>query len=708
VAALAARTEGWIAGLQVAAMAMQRRDDVSGFIAAFSGGHRYILSYLVEEVLQRQREPVRTFLLQTAILDRLSGSLCDAVTDRSDGQETLEYLEDANLFIVPLDDERRWYRYHRLFGDVLRARLEREFGAREVQTLQRQASDWYDQHGFALQAVNHALEARDHERSVDLIERHVEEIFQRCEFNTLVAWIRALPGELVAERPLLSMIYAWALLNIGHFDEVGACLRNIEQAVGARADALTQSADGAEPPSLTAEALAALVEVTVLRCNLAVLRFDIPLVLELAQRVLPFLEDDTRPYLYNPPSSLRPVVIFYMAVAHEFSAQLSAASQAFAEAAELGREQRNQFIALLAMSRLARLQVLQGQLREAEKTCQQALRWGAEMAGPSSPIVGYARIGLGNLLYERNELDAALAHLQQGIALLKPWHNLEGLVFGYIGLARTKHAQGDWGGAFAAVDELVELCSTPDAQMMSPAVETVRAALWIERGNLDAAGQWAERSGLSADGDLVYVREGETLVFARVLIAQERLDEATRLLTRLLATAQAGGRGGRVIEILALQAVVLKAQGKMVEALAALERALALAEPEGYARVFIDEGEVMAALLSQVDILPAYVRRLLAALEGETQADVDAVRRRTEEEPTLSSGPDQSSLVEPLSERELELLRLIAAGLTNQAIAESLMVSVNTVKTHARNIYGKLGVHNRTQAATRARELGLL
>jgi len=748
VAALEARTEGWIAGLQVAAMAMQGQDNLSGFIAAFTGSHRYILSYLVEEVLQQQPEHVWTFLLQTAILDQLSASLCDVVTGISksagrgdddysrirrfagsqvrrfadSSQQILEYLERNNLFVIPLDDEQRWYRYHHLFGDVLRARLEREFEAREIQTLHRRASDWYEQHGFALRGVQHALDTQDHEHAAQLIERHAEEIFQRSELNTLLEWIRALPDELVEERPLLSMIYGWVLLATGHADEAERCMHNIERAVGATADVL--AADSAERRSLTPEALGALVEVTVLRISQALGQFDIPFILELTQRMLPYVDDDTRPYLYNHPADLRSVVIFDMALAYEFSGQVNAARQAFADAAELSREQRNQFILLMAMSHLAQLQVLQGQLWEAEKTYRQALQWGTEIAGPSSPIAGFAHIGLGNLSVERNELDAALTRLQEGIALLEPWRNREGLLAGYIGLARVKRAQGDWSSAFEAVDALAELCSTPDAQMVLPVVEAFRALLSIEQGNLDAAQRWAGMSGLSADGALVYLREGETLIFARALVAQGKaqgkLDDAIRLLTRLLAAAQDGERGGRVIEVLVLQAVALKAQVRQAEALAALERALVLAEPEGYARVFIDQGDVMAELLSQVDILPAYVGRLLAALENETKAKELALQSprpegvgslpkgRTAEEPALPLDLDQSSLVEPLSERELELLRLIAAGMTNRTIAESLMVSVNTVKTHARSIYGKLGVRNRTQAAARARELGLI
>jgi len=338
VAALEARTEGWIAGLQVAAMAMQGRDDLSGFVAAFTGSHRYILSYLVEEVLQRQPEHTRIFLLQTAILDRLNGSLCDAVADRSGSQETLELLEDTNLFIVPLDDERRWYRYHRLFSDALRVRLEREFEAHEIQTLHRRASDWYDQHGFVLQGINHALDTQDYERAAQLIERRAEEIFQGSELNT-------------------------------------------------------------------------------------VNRFDIPLVLELTQRMLPYVDDDTRPYLYNRPADLRPVVIFDMALAYEFSAQVDAASQAFADAAESSRERRNQFILLMAMSHLAQLQVLQGQLRAAEKTCRQALHLLDRLGLGEKLDSRYDELSTG--LQRRLALALALAHEPPVLFLDEPTAGLD-------------------------------------------------------------------------------------------------------------------------------------------------------------------------------------------------------------------------------------------------------------------------------------------
>jgi LuxR family maltose regulon positive regulatory protein len=470
--------------------------------------------------------------------------------------------------------------------------------------------------------------------------------------------------------------------------------------VGTTADVL--ATDNVERKSITPDILGALVEVTVLRGNLAVRRYDIPLVLELMQRVLPYTGDDRQPYLYNPPSALRTVVIFNMALAYELSGQVKAASQAFVQATKLGSEQHNHFIVMYSMSHLVELLILQGQLREADKTCQQALQRDSEMAGPSSQIIGFAHVCLSNLLYERNELEMALTHLQDGISLLKPWGDLYGLLFGYIALARIKSAQGDWQSTFEAVDELIELCSTSEAQTMFPRVEAFRASLWIKQGNLDAAQQWAETSGLSADGDLVYLREGETITLARVLIAQEKLDCAMQLLTRLLAAAQDGGRDGQVIEILTLEAVALKTQGKQAEALTALKRALVLGEPEGYIRTFIDKGEAVVALLRQAKgpgIALNYVAKLLAASE------VEAEKRRRVRSPAPTI---VQPLIEPLSRRELEVLRLMAAGLSNRQIADKLYLSINTVKWYTRHIFGKLGVSRRTQAVNCAHALDIL
>jgi LuxR family maltose regulon positive regulatory protein len=419
--------------------------------------------------------------------------------------------------------------------------------------------------------------------------------------------------------------------------------------------------------------------------------------------VLPYLDDESLPCPHNAPTNLRPAVILPLAIAHECSGQIEAAARAFSEAVVLAREQHNHYIVLMATGRLAQLQVVQGRLREAERGCQQALDWGSKLVSPSSPAVGIAHVELGNLFYERNDLEAALTHLQKGIALLKPWRYRDGLLPGYIGLARARRAQGDWDGAFAAVDELAEFCTDSEAQFILPTIKAFRASLWVAQGNVSAATEWAASSGLGADDEPSYLQECLHIAFARVLLAQGDLGGATELLARLLTATEDGKRIGRLIEVLMLKALTFHAQGKHAEALAALQRALTLAEPEGFVRLFVDEGKVMRELLNEVidqsgTANPHYVQRLLAAYSDSPT-------------PAQDSRPPSavpSTLIEPLSERELELLRLIAAGKTNRAIAEELTVSVNTVKTHARNIYGKLGVRNRTEATSRARDLGLI
>jgi LuxR family maltose regulon positive regulatory protein len=704
VARLETRTEGWIAGLQATAMAIQNRDDVSEFIAAFTGSHRYILSYLIEEVLQRQPEHIRDFLLQTCILERLCGPLCDAVrlfkaNDETSGHEMLEWLEKVNLFVVPLDDEQRWYRYHHLFSDMLRARLKHTHSPEQIQGLHHRASEWYAAHDLVSEAIRHALAAQDNELAAQLIEQHAESLFKRQELSTVSNWIQELPPELVKSRIRLSTIHGWALLTIGQTEASEKCLRDVERAVGATTDALL--ADPAARASLAPETVGALVEVATIRLSQAIQRLDFAFVLNLAEQVLPYLDDDTLPCPHNAPTNLRPAVILPLAIAYECSGQIDAAARAFAEAAALAQEQSNHYIVLMATGRLAQLQVVQGRLREAERVCQQALDWGNKLVGSSSPAVGIAHVELGNLCYERNQLEVALTHLQKGLALLKPWRYRDGLLPGYIGLARTKRAQGDWDGAFAVIDELTEFCTDSEAQFILPTVQAFQASLWVAQGNLTAAAEWAASSGLSADDEPSYFQECLHIAFARVLLAQGDSNRATHLLAQLLTATETGERTGRLIEVLVLQSLAFHAQGKRAEALTALQRALTLAEPEGYVRLFVDEDQAMVELLNATidqpgTVNPRYVHRLLAAHPDSSTP--------SPQPPTTQ--PD--TLIEPLSERELELLRLIAAGMTNRAIADELMVSVNTVKTHARHIYSKLGVSNRTEATSRAHDLELI
>jgi LuxR family maltose regulon positive regulatory protein len=694
LAALEARTEGWAAGLQLAALSMQGVQDVAGFIRTFAGSHRYVLDYLAQEVLERQSAPVRDFLLQTAVLERLSGPLCDAVTGGTGGQAMLGQLEQANLFLVPLDQERHWYRYHHLFAEFLRLQLEGAQGPERVTALQRRASAWYEEQGLVEDAVQHALHARDFERAVRLIDQVAIDMFARSELVTLCGWLAALPQDTIAARPRLSMLYAWALLATGHTEEGEQWVQAIERAAGTGVEALA----GEDAAALEPHVRAALVEISVLRASLALGYGDLARARELIERALPYLAGEGQPYVFNTPRALRPAALFTLAVAHELGGELGRATQAFSEAAALALPEGNQHIYPMALSHLAQLQWVQGQLHQAEKTYLQALEAAKTMAGRASPLAGMAYVGLGGLYYEWDDLAAAQDYLAQGIALARPWMSWESLVPGYLTLARLKRAQGDVEGAAQALDVLRELEGMPLSPQGAALLAASQALFHARQGELGAASRWAAGCDIDPQGEIPLAREAEAILLARVWMTQGRLAGAGQLLVRLRAAAQEGGRTGRLIEILVLQARVLHAQGQTGEALQALCQALLLAEPEGWVRTFVDEGAPLAHLLSEVDpqCAPAYVTRLLTAFGPSTSASIS------------TSAPSPQPLVEPLTDRELEVLQLIAAGMTNQEIAARLTVSVNTVKTHARNLYGKLDAGNRTQAVARARELGLL
>ncbi len=688
VAALEARTEGWVAGLQLAALSMRGLKDASGFVQAFAGSHRYVVDYLAQEVLSRQPEPVQSFLLQTSLLGRLSGALCDAVTGRRDGQAMLEHLERANLFIVSLDSERRWYRYHHLFAGYLRHRLEQTLPDLAPE-LHRRAAAWLAEHGLPEEAVDQALAAADYVGAAQLVQRVAEEMFRRSELGTLRGWIGRLPERLLDERPALAMIDAWAELATGHPDEVEPLLGRIEERLGARAG----EGDGA---GLAPEVLAGLGEVALARANLCMGRLDLEQVVALSQWALEaFRRSGCERALYNTTLALQGTASFVLGLAHEFAGDVPAASAAFTEAVTLSREAGNLHIVPMATGHLAQLEALRGRLHQARRTYEQALRLAEEMTARPSPLVGVAYAGLGEVLREWNDPDPAEAHLQRGIELGHQWGTWEPLLDGYTGLARIRAARGDLAGALAALDGLEEAARHLRAPWVLPALAAARARLQVFAGDVEAAARWAESAGLRAEDAPSYAREVEYISLARVLVAGGQTAEAARLLARLRAATEAGGRRGRTIEILLLQAQALGAQGDADGALVTLEQALTLAEPEGYVRIFVDEGPGLAALLRAVrarGIAPGYVGRLLAALDG----------------PAPPVARAMGALAEPLSERELEVLRLIAAGRSNREIATELFISLNTVKTHVKNLYAKLGAGSRTQAVARATELGLL
>jgi LuxR family maltose regulon positive regulatory protein len=681
VAALASRTEGWIAGLQMAAVSMQGREDTASFIHAFTGSNRFILDYLVEEVLQRQSGTVQTFLLQTAILERLTGSLCDAITGQTDGQATLEMLERANMFTVPLDNERCWYRYHRLFADLLRRRL-RQAQPDRVPVLHRQASEWYEQNGLLGAAINHALSAEGWERAAHLIEQAAEAALMRSEVATLLRWVDALPDELVRARPTLCLFHAWALL-LG-----GRPLEMVESRL--------QSVDG------NADLIA---KASPLRAFVAVFQGRLSRAAELSREALDQLADDD--------VFLRGIATWMLAFFDMVDGDIVGSTQALDRIATASQEAGNVMIAVMTTCSLAELHLIRGQLDKARDIYQQALELATDEQEQRLPIAGMALMGLGEIWRERNDLEAAERHLSEGIEQIKRWGEI-GAMDGYISLAYVRQARGDVDGARDAIQKAQRVAAKFDAtEMDDDLVAAHQAYLGIMQGDVEQPLHWLEGREWTADAALAELEEryssgvrpdpsrrrrtAEYVALARLLIALDRHDEALTILELLAKVAEKHGLNGRVIKFQILKAIAHQAQGDLAQALTALERALSLAELEGYVRVFVDEGKPMAALLRQAaarGIVVEYVGKLLAAFdEGAREA---------------SPYPDTQPLIEPLSKRELEVLRLLTTHLSSTEIAEELYISVHTARYHIKSIYSKLGVHRRADAVDRARELRLL
>ena len=699
IAALEEHTEGWIAGLQLAALSIQGLEDISGFIAAFAGSNRYILDYLTQEVVERQPAQIQAFLLETSILSRLTAGLCDEVVGRGDSQAMLEKLEQANIFVIPLDDKRLWYRYHHLFADMLRYHLHRRQPDR-VAELYRRAARWYENHGFADEAIRHALAAGDNETAARLVEQNTETAVMRSEGATLRQWLDALPEELVRNRPKLSVAYAIASLFGGRLGAVEPFLRDAERALSGSPDISKASLSEKETKGWLADIPGCIA---IIRGDLARMQGDMSRAAELSQQALARLPKDS---LY-----LRSKAAWNLGITSWMSGNLSAADKAFLEITANDRATGNAYLPLLAVYGLGRLRMIQGRLHEAAKAYRRALRLGTTEEGkPPLPVAAWAYLGMGELLREWNDLDAATRHLLEGLELGKRVGEAGPLATGYTVLARVKQAQGDASGAFDAIEKAREVAPGPNVHHIFHPLAPHWARVWLAQGDLVAAARWLQERGLSVDDELSYLREVEHIVLARLLIAQDKSGGARRLLERLLSAAQAGGRIGSVIEILMLKALALQLEGDAVRAVSTLARALSIAESEGYISIFVDEGAPIAALLSKVleaqkkvhlamspSVSPEYVTKLLAALGVRAAPLGEGSLRRI-------VGP----LLKPLSERELEVLRLIALGLSNREIARELFITPGTAKRHGHNIYRKLEVRSRTQAVARARALNLV
>ncbi len=691
VIALESRTEGWIAGLQMAALSLQGQSphpaSRSQFVQAFTGSHRFVLDFLVEEVLNQQPPAVQEFLLKTSILERLSGSLCDALLENREtiaphSQSLLEHLEAANLFIVPLDHERRWYRYHRLFADLLQQRLQRT-APDSLPTLHRRASLWHEQHGLAATAIEHTLAAHDFERAADLIDRNAQATLMRSEIATFLNWVERLPNESVRPRPTLCFFHAWTLLMSGQpLDVVERRLQ----------DAADQD---------TSAALAG--HLTTFHAYRLILQANVPRAAELGRQALALLPENEQ--------FMRSAASWIVRTAELADGVVEDDDQALAALVTMSKID-NPMIAVPALCYQARLQMRHGHLQRAHETLQQALQWATDSQGRWLPVASKALIGLGELEREWGNLEKAAGLIVEGIRLARQWSEMAAFD-GYFPLARIRLAQGDPEAARQTIKAAQQLALQSKITEVDDLVADLQQAhLLVAQGDVEMATRWAEKHGLlpgpapqpsvtpSGAQDYVsaHLQKYKQLVVARLFLLKGRPLQALDSLAPLLALARQLGRVDLIVETQILRALAYQATGQDTPALTALADALSLAEPGGYVRIFVDEGQAMARLLRLAaahDVAPAYATKLLAAC-GEPQPTTAEAPRRTQ------------PLPEPLSEREVAVLRLLATGMSNPEIADELVIAASTVRSHCKSIYGKLDVHKRWDAVQRARELGLI
>ncbi len=734
VLTLDTRTEGWIAGLQLVALSLQGRDDKASFLQTFSGGHRYILNYLIEEVLNQQAKDVQEFLLRTAILERLSGPLCDSLLAADDeqaapnqlagrhqpldGQALLEQLYHANLFLVPLDDEGQWYRYHQLFAEVLQHRL-RQSQPELLTTLHRRASAWYAHHAFFAEAIRHALLATDFTRTANLIEQVWPMTWNQGAVTTLLRWVRALPPATLTAHPALWVSYAWALAFTGQIEAAEASLYQVEALLQA-----TESASGTD----RAARHTLLGRVAALRAMLAARRGEPAAAIALAQHSLTLMPADAL--------LLRGNAYFALGLAYQQSGALPEARQAYQAAVELGSAADDIFLNIAARYHAARTSMAQSNLRMAATSYQQVLAIATEQ-GRQLPVVGLAYVGYAEILYQWNDLTGAARQVEIGLALSPPTDltYIDGPLHRFSILARICQAQGDQEGTLAALQLAQDTARQTGIALDGERAAALAALMQLRLGQPALAIQWAQlyAQRLTTETNFAqlpdYLHEFESLVFIRVLLAQQRADDVLAYLAQWLPTAEAAQRLGSILEMSMLQALALAATGQLERATLTLVRALSMAHAEAYIRLFVDEGEPMRVLLQACratlllsptpDSHPAlnlapnlvadlilYADKILAAFPSSP-----ALQAAQADDPIHQPSrpmPKTQQLIEPLSQRELEVLHLVAAGLSNAALAQQLVVSVGTIKTHLKHIYGKLAVQSRTQAVARARTLDLL
>ena len=691
LAALDQRTEGWVVGLQMAALSLQGRADPEKFIAEFSGDDRYIADYLLEEVLSRQPAYVQDFLLTTSILDRINAQICNELTGRHDGQAILNLLDRENLFIIPLDNRREWFRYHHLFSSLLRQLLLESRGPTEVQGLHRRLINWYAGSNQFTEAARLAINIGDFENAVDLMIRASSVMFMANELTTIRNWGQEIPSPVIKNNPTLCILLAWANHAVGHTNDCKIYLNYVEEHFNCNIDHLLSDERGVE--SLTVERRSSLIEACVVYTRLALDDQAPERVETYCKRLTPYLDEkfDQELYIFNTPSNLYPPLRFIQGLAEKGQGKISAAINSFEDALAGAIHKQNSYIIALASTQLGWMKIAQGQLREAQAAFQKMV----PANRPTSNRLGFSGpglIGLGYLDYERGHLAQAVENLQSGLALGMVFRSLEDTLPGYRYLIQIYLDGQDWQKAYQAVSDFEKLIEI-DADPSMCVARLLRAYVNSSSGEIDAAQGWLDKSSEELARVPPYFVEHSRIVLTRILINLRRFEDAKNILLKLQKEAEPQVRNGNLIEILALLACVWDELGNYDQSLQALLIAIKLAEPEDYLSVFTSLGTPMCRIIerNRKTIASPFAQRLLNHLKPGTAAQVKY---------------DSTGLIEPLSDREIEILQLMATGASNAEIASRLVISINTVKKHTTNIYGKLGVSTRLQAVDLARRLG--
>ena len=671
--ALEAQTEGWIAGLQLAALSIQGSDDFSTFMENFSGSHHYVVDYMIEEVLNRQPEEIKSFLLHTSILERMNAQLCNSLTHRTDSQSILEKLEISNLFVIPLDEQRQWYRYHHFFTDLLRNRLQHTH-PEKIPELHHLASAWYQKNGFLAEALEHAISGAHYEDAAAMIENQGNSMLANGAWGQLLKWLKTLPDEIIQTRPLLAIFYIWGLLLSSQIEDVERRLIDLEHALG-------KGSFPIEENQILNWHLQAI------RGRVAYLSGDFQMAVDLTSEALDHLDEQEKTF--------RSILGITLGSSYFLAGELSDASRILAETQKVSQHADNLMYAIDAAGALAQIQEAQGNLREAAETYQEIIRLSQKHVNTNLMA---AFLNLGNVLYEWNKLDEAENRYQTCLEISEKIHSIDGTLFALLGLAKTSQAQGDDDRSAKFIRQAEQILPNFSQSILGLYAEALLAQLALSRGDLKTAENWADKHVLPAEESLIsnlFMRKVEYLTIARMMILQNQSVEAETFLEKVYNAAEAAGLFSCQFEALALISFARGQQNNTSGAMMALVQALEYAKPADYIRVFADVGDPFIELLQQAGLqsnLRVYAQKILSAISS---AELNA--------PTAGS-----NLPEALSERELEVLELLALGKTNKEIAQALFLATGTIKKHLNNIYSKLGVNNRTECTRRAQEIKLI